>query len=283
MSYMDIENLYKNQDILMFKECYAMEKIHGTSAHIGWNGKVYYFSGGVNHENFVTLFNNEELEKKFRELNAEKVIIYGEAYGGKCQGMSDTYGKDLKFVSFEVKIGDNWLDVPKAESIVRQFNLDFVPYQKIKTDLSELDYWRDAPSQQSVKCGIIEERKREGVVLRPLIEVIKNNGKRIIAKHKGDNFRETKTPRQVTDADLKVLTDAKEIAAEWVTPMRLNHVLDAFPEAGIEQMGNIIKAMIADIQKESIGETVLSREALKEISKKTALLFKNFLNNKIKI
>ena len=32
MSYMHIDNLYKNQDILLFKECYALEKIHGTSA-----------------------------------------------------------------------------------------------------------------------------------------------------------------------------------------------------------------------------------------------------------
>lgn len=36
MSYADIENLYKNRRIMLFKECYAMEKIHGTSAHVGW-------------------------------------------------------------------------------------------------------------------------------------------------------------------------------------------------------------------------------------------------------
>lgn len=34
MAYMHIENLYANQTILESKECYAMEKIHGTSAHI---------------------------------------------------------------------------------------------------------------------------------------------------------------------------------------------------------------------------------------------------------
>ena len=34
MAYMHIDNLYKNQEVLLFKECYAMEKIHGTSAHI---------------------------------------------------------------------------------------------------------------------------------------------------------------------------------------------------------------------------------------------------------
>ena len=34
MAYLHIDNLYKNQEILMFKECYALEKIHGTSGTI---------------------------------------------------------------------------------------------------------------------------------------------------------------------------------------------------------------------------------------------------------
>jgi YHS domain-containing protein len=282
MSYINIDNLYKNQDVLLFKKCYALEKIHGTSAHIGWNGKVYYFSGGEKHERFKALFDEENLIENFQKMNAEKVVIYGEAYGGKCQGMSATYGKDLKFIAFEVKIGDSWLAVPQADSIVRSFNLDFVPYVEIKTDLSELNFWRDAPSQQAVKCGIIEERKREGIVLRPLIEVIKNNGERIISKHKNEAFQETKTRREVTQESLKVLTEAAEIATEWVTPMRLNHVLDKFPEANIEHTGEIIKAMIADIQKESVGEVMLSKEAFKEIGKKTALCFKQYLENKLR-
>lgn len=46
MAYLHIENLYKARDIMLFRECYAMEKIHGTSAHVGWNGSLYFFSGG---------------------------------------------------------------------------------------------------------------------------------------------------------------------------------------------------------------------------------------------
>ena len=32
MGYLHIENLYKAQDILLFRECYALEKVHGTAA-----------------------------------------------------------------------------------------------------------------------------------------------------------------------------------------------------------------------------------------------------------
>ena len=47
MGYLHIPNLYKAQEILMFKRCYALEKIHGTSAHIAWDGNhIRFFSGG---------------------------------------------------------------------------------------------------------------------------------------------------------------------------------------------------------------------------------------------
>ena len=245
MSYMHIDNLYKNQDILYFKECYASEKVHGTSAHISWNkGKLSFFSGGESYDMFVALFDKEKLTERFTNLTVQECIIYGEAYGGKCQGMRATYGDQLRFVAFEVKMHDtHWLSVPDAEKLVTSFGLDFVPYVKISTSLEELDFWCNAPSQQSVKNGIIEERKREGIVLRPLLEFTKNNGTRIISKHKNEEFQETKTPRSLADLDQKreIMTKATEIANEWATQMRLTHVLDAFPNATIEQTGDIIK------------------------------------------
>lgn len=219
MSYRHIDNLYKNQDILLFKECFAGEKIHGTSAHIMWvhSNVTLFIADRDQRLNFVPLFNIEELKLKFKELDRPKVVVYGEAYGGKCQGMSATYGKNLKFVAFEVLIEDIWLSVPDAESVVKSLNLDFVPYVKCSTDIDELDKQRDAVSVQAQKCGITEPKKREGVVLRPLLEVRKNNGSRIMAKHKADEFMETRTPRNVSEEDLKVLKEANAIAEEWVT------------------------------------------------------------------
>ena len=283
MAYLHIPNLYKSQDILLFKECYASEKIHGTSAHIKWkNKKINFFSGGTNHEKFVQLFNTNNLIFKFQELGHPEIIIYGEAYGGKCQGMSKTYGTKNRFVAFEVKIGNLWLDILNAEKIVRSFDLDFVPYEKCSTDLKILNELRDKPSQQAIKCGIIETpKKREGIVLRPLIEVTKNNGERIICKHKAEDFQETKTPRQVNSKDLVILAEANAIAIEWVTEMRLTHVLQKFPNADIEDTGNIIKFMIEDIEREAEGEIITSKVARKAISRETAIMFKTRLKNSL--
>ncbi|KKK82628.1 hypothetical protein LCGC14_2801480, partial [marine sediment metagenome] len=82
MAYQHIDNLYKNQDILLFTECYAMEKIHGTSAHISYNkGELKFFAGGGNYDNFVALFNIEDLKKRFDEviIGNETVVVYGES------------------------------------------------------------------------------------------------------------------------------------------------------------------------------------------------------------
>lgn len=284
MAYMHINNLYKSRDILLFKECYAMEKIHGTSAHVGWkDGKLFFFSGGCEHLAFIALFDHGVLTSKFTEIGRDNVVIYGEAYGGKLQGMRETYGDQLRFVAFEVKIGDSWLDVPRAESFARSLGFDFVAWKQVSTALDSLDAERDAESIQAIKNGIGPGKKREGVVLRPLIELTYNNGGRIIAKHKRDDFQETKTPRLAKNIDLQVLTDAKAIADEWVTEMRLTHVLDKFPQPwDITITGQVIDAMVEDVERESEHEIVKSKAARAMIAKTTAMMFKQRLQNSLR-
>lgn len=271
-----------------------MEKIHGTSAHVKYiktTGEkdcvspddkwgLKYFSGGEKHERFVNLFEGKDAlynyDKMFNELKGvgRDVVIYGEAYGGSQQGMRETYGEQLRFIAFDVKIGDWWLSVPDAESLVQACGLDFVYYEKVSTDLDELNRMRDMPSPQAVRNGITTPKNMEGVVLRPLIELTKNNGKRIISKHKRDDFRETKTKRVVSEEQLKVLSDANEVADEWVTTMRLNHVLDKIENKKIENMKEIIDVMIKDVKREGEGELIWSNAVGKAIAKKTVDLYK---------
>jgi len=277
MGYMHIDNLYKAREILAFKECYALEKIHGTSAHISWNKeKVGFFAGGASYPDFVKLFDVEKLEAAFITIGHEKVKVYGEAYGGKMQGMSATYGPDLKFIAFEVCINDLWLNVPNAEDVVKNLGLEYVHYDLIPATLEAIEAAMLSESVQAIRNGTGTGHKREGVVLRPIFEVRLNNGERVISKHKNLDFIETKTPRPIDQEKLAVLENAKEIAEEWVTDMRLTHVLDKFPEPwDISDTGNVIKAMSEDITREAKGEIVWSREVQTAIGKKTAWLFKN--------
>lgn len=293
--------------------------VHNTSAHITFRHKpnaepaveVIYFSGGTKHETFKGLFNESDLINRFAAMTLpidKELTVYGESYGGREQGMSHTYGTTAKFIAFDVRINDSWLNVPKAEKVVIDLGLEFVHYVKVPTELTTLDAWRDAPSVQAIRNGIsqllptdtlvdsnqtvvisdtlggvvVNPRKREGVVLRPLVELTKNNDNRLIVKHKGDDFKETKTAREVVDpAKQKVLSDAQEVADEWVTFTRLQHVLDKLPGHCMEKMRDIIAAMTEDVLREGVGEIVDSPAVKKAISTKTAILYKDYLKSLI--
>ena len=291
MSYMHINNLYKQRDILLFKECYAMEKIHGSSFHIRFNptvsvydinNDISFFAGGNKEENFRNMFDVDSLIEKFKSLNSlHAITIFGEGYGGKMQGMSKTYGATLKFIAFEVKIGERWLCVPEAENIARQLGIEFVHYRKIPATVEAIDAEILLDSVQAFRNEMGEGHKREGVVLRPLIELTKNNDDRIIAKHKREDFQETKTkrPLNIDPEKLKILEEADKIAEEWVTPTRLEHILqnaEYLPAPhDITQCGNVAHLMVEDVLREASKEIVDSKEARKAIAKKGIELFKD--------
>lgn len=281
MGYQHIDNLYKNQAILAETEVFALEKIHGTSAHIAFDGdKLRFFSGGEKHENFTKLFNEDELRLKFLEVAQcfpAPITVYGEAYGGKQQGMRETYGDTLKFVAFEVKQGDQWRSVPVAHAICSSLGLEFVHYERIPTDLRVIDAHRDWDSTQAIRNGMGPGKMREGIVLKPIAEKVDHRGNRVIAKHKRDEFRETKSPRVVTEVPTEII-DAQKAADEWVTEMRLTHVLDKIPGHSIQQMTAIIAAMVEDVLREGAGEVVDSPALRKALSRKTAVTYKAHLN-----
>lgn len=302
MGYLHIENLYRNLGILNFKRCYALEKVHGTSAHISFKRKpcaecvmeshpeveahgveLIFFSGGEKHERFVALFDQDALKAAFAGISTgiNEMIVYGEAYGGKMQGMAHTYGPDLRFIAFDVQVGETWVSVPNMANIATKLGLEVVPWEETSTELDALNALRDRPSEVAMRRGCGADKQREGIVLRPLDELTDNRGNRIIAKHKIDKFGERKSQPKVHNVDqhkLDVLTQAREIAEEWVVDERLSHVIAHLTvdgvEPGIESTGKVIAAMIEDVYREAAGEIVESKEAKQAISKATAALFK---------
>lgn len=291
MGYLHIPNLYRPeaQQILHFKTLFACEKVHGTSAHIRWmrddaQGHLSFFSGGENHDRFVSLFDTARLEALFTEkfgLVDYPIFIYGEAYGGKQQGMSGTYGPDLRFIAFDVKVGDSWLSVPGACRLVESLELEFVPWHEIPSTLEAIDAERDRPSEVAVRRGITEEKIREGIVLRPPFEATLNRGNRLIAKHKRAEFSERSSgyPGLLDPVKKAALEGAEAIVEEWVTAMRLEHVIDKLKgsygrDLMIQDMPELIRAMVEDVTREATGEIVDSKEARKAISHKTVKMFK---------
>lgn len=291
MGYLHILNLYKDQTVLEFKEAFAMEKVHGTSSHVGWVGqKVGYFAGGESHANFVALFNEDALKSAFQKVFGEThAIIYGEAYGGSQQKMSKTYGDRLRFIAFDVFSSDRFWDLQDAHRLVtEEFKLDFVPFNRVPATVEALDAEKDRASEVAVRNGCQGNTDRfgfcppirEGIVIRPIHEFTDKWGKRVICKHKRPEFQERQNTPDAKEYDpetAKLMEDAVSIAEEWVVAERLNHVLDRLGNPKeLKDTGKVVQAMVEDVFREGEGEINMKDQSriAKAIGNKTAKMFK---------
>jgi hypothetical protein len=214
--------------------------------------------------------------------------------------MSKTYGNEFRFIVFDIAINDRWCSVENMADIATKFGLEVVPHYKIPCTIEALDAERDKPSEVAVRRGITEPRKREGIVIRPLKELYldESGTGRVIAKHRIKEMRETTTDRKV-GANLEVLKQAEAIADEWVTPMRLQHVLQNvaankgwnIEALGMESMKDVINEMVRDVYKESNAveegqekegtEVIKSGEADKAIARKAGGLYRDYLMGRL--
>lgn len=292
MGYLHISNLYKDRRVL---ECspeklYVLEKIHGTSAHIKWiDGKLSFFSGGEKHDRFTSIFDTEKLATKlFHAFGNIDVIIYGEAYGGKQQGMGETYGKELKFIAFDVFFPDEsvvanqkgrWATVPDAHNFCNNLGIEFVWWECVTTDLDLITALKETPSVQAYRNGCGYDKPKKGIILRPLVEQVDKHGERVIAKYKNTEFSERENqpkPKEIDLEKLQVLTDAAKIAEEWVVQMRMEHVLQKHPEWNdVKYTGDVVKAMIEDVFREANGEIVKSKEVERAIGHRASKMFRD--------
>jgi hypothetical protein len=149
--------------------------------------------------------------------------------------------------------------------------LKFVPYEMGPLTEEWLDAQRDAPS----KISLTDDAPKEGIVIRAIYENNYEDGYRFIYKHKNAGFRETNSVRSISsDEDVKLWADAEEVALEYVTPMRLSHVLQKTEYKGVEDTGNVVRAMVNDVLVEEGHDIVWNKKVEKAIGKKTVELLR---------
>jgi len=282
MSYMHMPNLYRPeaQAIWELKRVAASEKADGTGATVAFRDKrVWLSSGAASAKLFADIMAPLDLQSAFERLGHDTVTVYGEACGGKIAGMRETYGEKLWFVSFEVQVGETWLSPANAEDVAGKLGLEFVPWRVIPCEIEAIDAERDRPSELSVRHGIAGPKKREGIVIRPTIELVMSNGQRLMAKHKNKEWQERSSePAPLSAEKLAILTSAREIADEWVNDMRLSHALQRLAESGAPATSprdteRVIAEVVSDVMREGAGELVDTREARRAISLAASKLY----------
>jgi hypothetical protein len=295
MGYMKICHLYKTKEIFKFKEICATEKIHGTSTWVYLkNDTLHFHCGGETQKTFEPLFDKDfllsELLTIAKENGWQSIKVHGEAYGGKQQAMSKTYGNQLKFIAFDIRVDmdlstDKFLDILDAEVMSKRLGLEFVAYEIGPPTVEFLEEQMMKCSVQAIRNGCGDDKQREGLVLRPVKEGILSDGTRAICKHLNPNFRETTTERSLLGDKLKIYAENQEVADEWVTENRLNHVVSKFlhdkpdDKKMIEKsdIGKLVTRVLEDIKIEAGNEIVWSEAVDKAVRGRSGALINNLM------
>ena len=193
-----IEGQYRNPAVAYLNENRWMwtEKVDGTNISIIWSGHEVTFAGRTERAqipaNLVNYLNltfggpvNEELfEQKFGNM---PVILYGEGYGANIQNkVGKLYRDDVSFILFDVYIpGSNlWMTRESVEDIAQTFDIDVVPVVKVGTLPQAVEFIKSHPASTIAKNGA----PMEGVVCRPVVDVLDRRGRRLIVKVKVKDF-----------------------------------------------------------------------------------------------
>lgn len=162
------------------------EKVDGTNIRVIWDMQDVHFRGRTDraqlpHE-LTEYLNNTFTREIFSELYPDiPMILYGEGYGKGIQ-KGGKYLDSQQFVLFDVLIRGFWLERDNVHDIADKLGIRVVPVIGTGT----LD---DAIS--TVQLGLRSiwgDFEAEGIVARPMCELMARNGKRIITKIKGRDF-----------------------------------------------------------------------------------------------
>lgn len=188
-----IEGSYRNPAVQMLKDIFWdwTEKIDGTNVRVHWDGHSVEFGGRTERaslpahlvKRLMDLFAGETNAQIFEQLFGEKdVILFGEGYGKKIQGVGNLYNPDLAdFILFDVCVNDHYLDRAAVDEIAEAFCIKSVPVV-LRGDIGDaIAYVKTRPQ------STIGTAPMEGLVGRPPVELT-SHGERLIVKVKARDF-----------------------------------------------------------------------------------------------
>ena len=189
-----IEGKFRNETIEYLKdnEWICTEKIDGTNIGVIWDGHKVSYQGRTERaqvpahlmNRLIELFGgsvNEELfEQKFGEM---QVILFGEGYGAKIQN-GGKYRNDVSFILFDVYLPEQnlWLKRAAIEEIAKAFGVEVVPIVLKGTLEEAVAYVKSKPK------STIGEANMEGLVCKPVVDMLDRMGRRVIVKVKAADF-----------------------------------------------------------------------------------------------
>lgn len=117
-------------ELLRHKVWTYTEKVDGMNTAITWDGSKTGIQGRTPNAIIPPALRdyiNDRIDGfDFAGYFPDSLIIFGEGYGPKIQ-TGGCYGSEQKFILFDVKIGDFWLERDNIVSVATSLGFDAVP------------------------------------------------------------------------------------------------------------------------------------------------------------
>jgi len=184
-------------EYLKNNEWIGTEKVDGTNIRIMFDGQLAYGGKSDNAQLHVDLIARlhdlfDGQIDKFAEMFTANddghiaTCLYGEGYGPGIQKGGGNYIDHKDFVLFDVLINNTWLQRDSVVKIAEEFGVPVVPIIYEGTLDGAIQKTRDGFNSEWGNF------LAEGMVLRPKVELMGRNGKRIITKIKNKDFQENR-------------------------------------------------------------------------------------------
>lgn len=316
MKYPEIVRLERRPEILAVKQVVATEKLHGTNfrvhfpaglasiAEVQYGGRNEEF-GTAESSTFyggrpVAWFKSrpeilQRMHDTFASYGFSEVTVFGEAYGAGVQkGIRYATDDAIMFRAFDVAVGENLVTYDLFVELCEKAGLPRVPeIWRGEPSLAAFDALLERPSAEGAANGVADEANvAEGVVIRanPLLRDV--FGQWLVIKHKSEKFaevakRDPKKPR----ADVSAATD---FALTFVTPGRVVNAIGRITDAGktvhggMEDMKELVPAILADLQKEArpeweatLAAGMTDKQIRGEVTKTLGIVYRRMLLEKV--
>lgn len=190
-----IEGKFRNETVEFLKDnqWICTEKVDGTNIGIVWDGHKVSYQGRTERaqiparlmNKLIEMFGGETNEELFEQKFGEtQVILFGEGYGAKIQKGGGNYRSDVSFILFDVYLPKQnlWLKRDALEDIAKTFGIDVVPIVLTGTLHEAVDFVKQKPKST---IGVAD---MEGLVCKPVVDMLDRMGRRVIVKVKVRDF-----------------------------------------------------------------------------------------------
>ena len=166
------------------------EKVDGTNIRIMFHGGTVTFGGKTDRASIPADLTNNMAASSYASPSRlasvfgddATVCLYGEGYGTKIQKVGALYSPTQDFVLFDVRVGDLWLSRENVADVGEKIGADVVPSIGRGSLKEAVALVRDGFSS---RWG---DFAAEGIVARPVVELRRRTGERVITKIKHRDF-----------------------------------------------------------------------------------------------